>query len=127
MGADVPAALRFRCDEIATACACASLRRAARALTQEYDAAVRSGRLRATQLTLMAAVVSADGRAMTAVGRALGMDRTTLTRNLHPLERAGLVRVAASADDARRKVLRLTPKGTRLLAAAVPRWARVQA
>ncbi len=127
MAADLPVALRALCDEIAEACACAQLRRAARALTQEYDAAIRSTGLRATQLTLLVAVVSADGQPMTIVGRDLGMDRTTLTRNLRPLERSGLVRIDASPEDGRRKVLRLTRKGTRALAAAAPRWARVQA
>ena len=127
MAIDLPHALRSQCDDIAVWCACANLRKAARALTQEYDAAMRSSGLRATQLTLLVAVVSADGQPMTVVGRALGMDRTTLTRNLRPLQRAGLVRLDASEEDARRRVLRLTPKGARTLAAAVPRWARVQA
>jgi DNA-binding MarR family transcriptional regulator len=126
MAANLPAALRLQCDEVAVACACAALRKAARALTQEYDAAIRATGLRATQLTLLVAVVSAEGQPMTIVGRALGMDRTTLTRNLRPLERAGLVRVDASPEDGRRKVLRLTAKGTRTLVAALPRWTRIQ-
>ena len=127
MAVDLPLALRVQCGEISEWCACANLRKAARALTQEYDAAIRATGLRATQLTLLVAIVHAEGEPMTVVGRELGMDRTTLTRNLGPLRRAGLVRVDSARDDARRKVLRLTPKGARALAAAVPLWSRAQA
>jgi DNA-binding MarR family transcriptional regulator len=50
------------------------------------------------------------------------MDRTTLTAALKPLERRGLVKVAADPDDRRSRLLALTPKGTRLLASAMPIW-----
>jgi DNA-binding MarR family transcriptional regulator len=50
------------------------------------------------------------------------MDRTTLTANLKPLERRGLVKVTVDADDKRSRRLRLTHAGGRRLAAAVPIW-----
>jgi DNA-binding MarR family transcriptional regulator len=54
------------------------------------------------------------------------MDRTTLTRNLAPLERDGLVQVVAAEGDRRRKVLSLTSAGTQRLADARPQWRRAQ-
>ena len=61
------------------------------------------------------------------VSSLLAMDRTTLTANLKPLERRGLVKVAVDAGDKRSRRLRLTPAGRALLAEAVPLWKRTQA
>lgn len=61
-------------------------------------------------------------REVTAV---LAMDRTTLTANLKPLERHGLVAVAADPADRRSRRLALTADGRAALAAAVPIWRRV--
>jgi DNA-binding MarR family transcriptional regulator len=61
------------------------------------------------------------------VAALLAMDRTTLTANLKPLERRGLVEVAADAADKRTRRLSLTPAGRRLLAAAVPVWRETHA
>ena len=52
------------------------------------------------------------------------MDRTTVTANLKPLQRRGLVAVAADPDDRRSRVLALTKAGQKVLAAAVPLWTR---
>ena len=56
------------------------------------------------------------------VAALLAMDRTTLTAALKPLERRGLVKVMADPSDRRSRVLKLTAKGIKLLAAAVPVW-----
>jgi DNA-binding MarR family transcriptional regulator len=62
-----------------------------------------------------------------AVSALLGMDRTTLTANLKPLERRGLVAVTVDAADRRGRRMALTAAGRALLAAAVPLWERTQA
>jgi DNA-binding MarR family transcriptional regulator len=59
---------------------------------------------------------------MRSVSTMLAMDRTTLTANLKPLERRGLLRVAVDPEDKRSRLLTLTAKGRVLLAAAVPIW-----
>lgn len=59
---------------------------------------------------------------MASVANLLAMDRTTLTANLKPLERRGLVKVAVDAKDRRGRRLVLTAKGKKLLVAAVPVW-----
>ena len=62
---------------------------------------------------------------MGAVASLLGMDRTTLTASLKPLERRGLVRVTADPKDRRGRLLRLTGRGMKVLVGAVPTWRRV--
>ena len=57
----------------------------------------------------------------------LAMDRTTLTAALKPLERRGLVKLTADADDRRRRLVALTPKGRTVLARAIPLWQRAHA
>jgi len=63
---------------------------------------------------------------MGAVSRLLAMDRTTVTANLKPLERRGLVAVAVDPDDRRNRRLHLTPAGRQLLAEALPFWDKAQ-
>jgi len=61
---------------------------------------------------------------MAAIASLLAMDRTTLTAALKPLQRRGLVKVAADASDRRSRLLTLTTKGRSLLVRAVPVWQR---
>ena len=107
-------------------CACASLRRAARAVTQLYEAALQDTGLRATQFTLLQALERQGRSPQTAVGELLALDPTTLSRTLRPLARAGWIRAGAGPD--RREVRwSLTPQGRRRLARARPAWERAQA
>src|SRR5712691_3271022 len=106
-------------------CACASLRRAARAVTQAYDAALQGTGLRATQFTLLQALERKGTSPQTALGELLALDSTTLSRTLRPLARAGWIRAGAGPD--RREVRwSLTPAGRRRLARARPAWERAQ-
>src|SRR5713226_7185668 len=86
------------CREMAASCACANLRKATRATTQLYDAMLRPSGLRATQFTLLVATRLIHTAPVTRLAKELGMDRTTLTRNLRLLERQGLIRVRPGRD-----------------------------
>lgn len=112
--------------DVAENCVCAHLRRAARAVTSTYDEALRPLGLRATQMTLLVGLAHFDQVSFSRLGSVLAMDRTTLTRNIGPLEREGLVEIASDCDDARRKLLRLTLRGRETLAEALPIWRKVQ-
>lgn len=107
------------------ACACASLRRTARVVTQLYQTELQGTGLRATQFTLLQALEQLGAASQGALGRLLALDPTTLSRTLPPLERAGWIRAAAGRD--RREVRwSLTPAGRRRLAGTLPAWERAQ-
>ena len=106
-------------------CACFQLRRASRAVTQLYDAALQPTGLRSTQFVLLAMLRIEEPVGLTRLARALGLERSTLTRNVAPLESSGYVERLAR-DSNRGTVLRLTGAGRRVLAEAVPHWAAVQ-
>ncbi len=108
-----------------TACTCASVRRAARAVTRLYDAALRPAGLKATQFTVLAALAERGELPLTRLAAALEMDRTTLTRNLRPLVARGLIE-AGRDDDRRVRRLRLTDEGARTFERALPRWRDAQ-
>jgi DNA-binding MarR family transcriptional regulator len=112
--------------EVASHCACFSLRKAARAATQVYDKTLAPSGLRVTQFTLMVALSLSEELTLSQVAERLVMDRTTLTRNVAPLERNGLV-VSERGPDRRERYMRLTPAGRRVLAEALPLWRRAQA
>lgn len=116
-----PAALQA----ISAECACFNLRRAARAVTQEYDQALLPLGLRATQVTVLVAIARAPGAPAGRLAEALGMDKTTLSRNLTPLRRAKLIAPSAGADR-RTRGMALTAKGTELLGRAIPLWEGAQ-
>src|SRR6185503_1662690 len=107
-------------------CLCATSRMATRVLTRRYDDALRPYGLRTTQYSVLARL--ADEGPMT-VGRLAGRlatERTTLSRELGPLGRRGLVEVAAGEDRPRR-VVPLKPAGPTVLVGAPPAWPAVQA
>ncbi len=111
--------------ETPQACLCFNLRKAARAVTQLYDAALEPAGLRATQFSLLAVLDGRDAVTITDLARAMVMDRTTLTRNLRPLEKQGLVAIAPG-DDRRTREVSLTRRGRQTLTRATPRWRHAQ-
>lgn len=111
---------------IGAACACFNLRRASRAVTQLYDAALRPTGLRSTQFSLLTMVRGFGTVRITQLALAAGMDHTTLGRNLRPLARAGFIR-SHSGRDARVREVSLTTRGRRVLAPALALWERAQA
>ncbi len=77
------------------------------------------------QLTLLVALAVAGEATVKPLAERLVMDRTTLTRNLRPLQRDGLVEVERGADQ-RQRVIRLTEQGRQVLAQAIPLWEKTQ-
>lgn len=118
-------ALKAQCLAVNASCAATNLRRAARVVTQVYARIMAPTGLQSTQFSLLVACEIAGAAPITALADALAMDRTTLTRNLRPLERQGLVRVAPG-DDRRVRVVTLSEKGRAVLAQALPLWKQAQ-
>ncbi|MFB3921346.1 MAG: MarR family winged helix-turn-helix transcriptional regulator [Terriglobia bacterium] len=106
-------------------CACASLRRATRVVTQLYDEELRGAGLRATQFTLLQALERAGRITQGRLGELLAIDSTTLTRTLRLLIGKGWVR-SVPGQDRRERHLQLTPAGRREFDQARPHWERAQ-
>ncbi|WP_427912920.1 MarR family winged helix-turn-helix transcriptional regulator [Ramlibacter sp. MMS24-I3-19] len=108
-------------------CYSLAVRQAGRWITQLYDQHLAEVGLTSSQYGVLSHVDRLGPVGLAALAQAMVMDRTTLTRNLAPLERAGLVEIVAGEGDRRRKDLRLTPSGSEKLRAARPHWRRAQA
>jgi len=117
--------LQATCLRAARECTADSLRRASRALNSLYDEALAPTGLRGTQFSLLVALSLAGDMPVTRIAGLLGLDRTTLTRNLAPLEHDGLLETAAS-QDRRVRLVRLTAKGRAALERALPLWDEAQ-
>lgn len=107
-------------------CTCVNLRRASRAITDLYDAALKPCGLRVTQYSMLRAIHRAGTAMITEVAERLALDRTTMSRNLRLLEREGLIEWVAGTDRRARRV-RLSVKGRKLMERAVPYWEKAQA
>jgi DNA-binding MarR family transcriptional regulator len=107
-------------------CMCFNLRRAARIMTQHYERYLRPVGLRATQFTLLAALAQADPMPMHRLAAALGLERTTLTRNLSRLESQGWVTVEEKGDR-RIHMIAITELGRDVAQAALPAWREAHA
>jgi DNA-binding MarR family transcriptional regulator len=114
------------CAVVAQTCTALNLRKAARAVSNLLDDEIRATGVRSTQFALLVALALEGEATVSGLAQALDLDRTTMTRNLGPLKREGLVSSAGGVD-ARSRVLRLTGKGRATLARALPLWERVQA
>ena len=108
-------------------CLCLHVQRAARSLARCFDQALRPLGLTNGQFSLMMSLNRPEPPSLGNVSTLLAMDRTTLTANLKPLERRGLVAVSVDPRDRRSRRLALTPAGRTLLAAAVPIWREAHA
>lgn len=108
-------------------CVGQGLRRAARAVTRRYDAALRPAGLTLGQFSILAMVTGAGPVALGVLAARLGMDRTTMSRDLAPLQKRGLVESRIDPGDRRSRKLATTPEGRLTLDAASPLWAKAQA
>lgn len=108
-----------------SACMANNLRRAARVISQRYDAALRGSGVGVAQLSILARLAAVpEGLPLGQLAEHLALERTTLTRNLEPLKRAGWVGVAPGRDR-RTRLVRLTPNGRRTLSAAEVLWRQI--
>lgn len=108
--------------EVRDRCLCLHLQRATRAIARRFDDALRPFGLTNGQFSLLMSLNRPQPPRMGDVATLLVMDRTTLTANLKPLERRGLVEIHVDADDKRGRRLTLTDRGRNLLVAALPVW-----
>src|ERR1700688_4932183 len=108
-------------------CLCLHVQRAARALARHFDEVLRPLDLTHGQFSLLTSLNRPEPPSIGSVAELLAMDRTTLTANLKPLERRGLVKVAIDKADKRSRRLTITPPGRAVLSKAFPLWKRAHA
>jgi DNA-binding MarR family transcriptional regulator len=108
-------------------CNCLALRQAARHVTQFYDQCLTPSGLRTTQYSILVRLNRNGPTTINALAAELVMDRTTLGRNILPLERDGLIAIVKGDADRRRKELHLTPAGAERMRLARAQWAAAQA
>lgn len=107
-------------------CNCLAVRQAARQLTQMYEDALARTGVKATQFSMLARLSQIEPATMQELADDLVMDRTTLSRNIRPLERNGLVAVATGEGDQRVRRLTLTKTGAATLKTASKAWKGAQ-
>jgi len=107
-------------------CNCLALRQAARHVTQFYDQYLVPAGVRTTQFSILAKLRRLGPMTINVLAEEMVMDRTTLGRNILPLEREGLIAIKRVPADRRSKELHLTDAGTQRLRAAVKAWGEAQ-
>ena len=108
-------------------CNCNALRRAARRISNFYDSELAASGLRATQFAILASINDVGEATASAIAERLELDRTTMGRNLRPLEREGLIWRGVSKMDGRSRAITLSKSGFEKLKSALPLWQRAQA
>ena len=109
------------------ACLCLHVQRAARALARRFDAVLAPVGLTQGQFSLLTSLNRPEPPNVGSVAALLAMDRTTLTANLKPLTRRGLVKITVDKQDRRGRRLIITASGRALLAKAFPLWKEAHA
>ena len=112
--------------EVARTCLCLHVQRASRMVGRRYDQAFRPLGLTNGQFSILMALSRPQPTGMAEVAEILGMDRTTLTAALKPLERRGLLQLGQNAEDRRARQITLTDAGRRLVSEAMPLWEQAQ-
>jgi len=107
-------------------CACTILRQAARVATHHFDNALAASGLRISQLSILTTLRHVGPKTINELAEIMVLDRTTLGRNLRPLQRQGLLAVATGKEDRRTKKLALTKKGEAIAVKAVDSWGDAQ-
>lgn len=118
---------RGKTVEVARACVCLQVQRAARALARNFDDVFRPLGLTHGQFSLLMALNGPGPPAIGELAPFLAMDRTTLTALLKTLQRRGLAQVFPDRADRRRRLVRLTGDGHAMLSRAYPLWRKAHA
>ncbi len=103
-----------------------AMRKAMRRVSQIYDTALAPCGLRSTQRSILIAIARAGTPTMGELAASLVLDRSALAHNLKPLEREGLIDVAADAQAKRSRLVTLTRAGQKKLAQSLPLWEDAQ-
>ena len=122
---DMPKENLYEFARQAVPCVGFNTRRATRLITQYYDKALAPAGLRSTQYSLLNGLSMLGEASMQDISIMMAMDRTTLTRNLSPLVKKGLVKVSVGSDR-RARPIQITPKGKSALEKALPYWEKAQ-
>lgn len=109
-----------------TPCACSALRRITRSVTSAYDEALKPVGLRITQFSVLRTLDRLGPVSVSRLAAETALDRSTMGRNLDPLERRGLVSLAVGEADQRERVVSLTEAGAAAIATALPHWRACQ-
>lgn len=108
-------------------CLCLASRRVSRTITRAFDRQLRPYGIRATQFSILVMLMERGSTTVGELAEALGIERTTLTRNLSVVEDQGWVKISVGDTDGRSRVVKATPKARRAVSAALPAWRRAQA
>lgn len=111
---------------LTTQCLCTQLRRAARGVTRVYDDALQGVGLTVAQFSLLRHLARLDEPSISALAEAMGLDRSTLGRNLKPLQADGLVQLQGDAGDQRNRLVLLTASGRERLEQGAEPWEAAQ-
>jgi DNA-binding MarR family transcriptional regulator len=115
-----------KATEMGRVCMCFNIRKSTRLLTAHYDRVMNPAGLKATQFSLLMTVLFKDSANVSQLANILGMDRTTLSRNVRLLEKKGLIIVSAG-EDRRQQLIALTDLGREAIDQAMPFWEKAQA
>src|SRR5262245_22080282 len=116
---------KWMSPETVGVCACSQLRRTARRVSSLYDEILAGSGLTNTQHAVLVNVARAGTASRTELAERLGMDRTTLTRNLRPLQREKLL-LSKKSEDRRERLLQLSAAGEKRLKQSYDRWEEAQ-
>ena len=113
--------MKDRFAEVPALCPAFNIRAASRIITQLFDEILKPSGLQVTQFTVLVGIHIFDSPSISKLAKGLVMDRTTITRNLKPLEKEGFIKMA-SGDDKRTHFVTLTPKGNTAIDKTLPYW-----
>lgn len=118
--------LPISATKISKECFCFSLKKAERLISRRYDEALAPFGLRNGQFSMLICISGANLINIQSIAHQLNMDRTTTTAALKPLEKRKLIKITASKEDSRVKLVSITPLGISLLTKAIPAWEKIQ-
>ena len=113
--------------QVQQSCMCLYLQKAARVAARRFDEAFRPLELTSGQYSLLVSLIRSEPPSIGQLASDLAMDRTTITANIKPLKKRGLLEAVLDPEDARSRLLRLTPAGRVILGKAMPLWKAAQA
>lgn len=113
-------------NDVHKSCMCLHLQRAARSVARQFDEVFRPLGITSGQYSLLVSLVRRKPPSIGQLAEDMAMDRTTITANIKPLKRQGLLEAVADPADARSRLLVLTPQGKKLLGEALPLWEAAQ-